>query len=267
MSTKLGWLQTGILLILKKNPTYGYNLMKELRGGEERVSPGTRYPALSKLQAMGLVDFTTKSGSAAKRKIYHLTEKGLTQLAQTEKLFFESISGQIDEDIVNSTIDWLDKYLDIQEGSSIIFSCIDSVEIYDLLRRSVGDTGNIYVIPRIDVYEKCESVKMISEDDIDNLNNIDYAIFSGISPMVPDTKDLKNLYGKLNNVLSKNGKFIFTILDTKNMVLRAMLNTVMPIKVQQPYTEEYIESILSEYFTFEKIYDQGYVTYMCQHSN
>lgn len=265
MSTKIGLLQTKILLILKIRPTHGYHLMKELKGDGELTSPGTIYPALNALLKMGLVDYTEKNSSAAKRKIYRLTEKGAAQLAKTEKMFFESIIHNMNEDIVKYSIDWFNKYLDIQEGSNIIYSCADSVELYNVLLKGVGDSGKLYVVPRIDIDGIPEGVNIITENDIDNLKDIDYAIFfDGIPPLVPAAVNLENLCTKLNKVLDKNGTFVFSILDSNNIVLKTLTSTLMPINIQQAHKKEDIEIIISKYFYFETIYNDNLINYICR---
>lgn len=268
MSTKIGLLQTKILLTLKNRPTHGYHLMKELKGDGELTSPGTIYPALNALLKMGLVDFTEKNSSAAKRKIYYLTEMGAAQLAKTEKMFFESIIHNMNEDIVKYSIDWFNKYLDIQEGSNIIYSCADSVELYNVLLGSVGNSGKLYVVPRIDIDGVPKGVNIITENDIDYLSDIDFAIFfDGIAPLVPATVNLENLCTKLHKVLDKNGIFVFSILDANNIVLKTLTSTLMPINIQQTHTKEDIEIIISKYFYFEKIHSDNLITYLCRISH
>lgn len=242
MSTKIGLLQTRILLTLKNRPTHGYHLMKELKGDGELTSPGTIYPALNALLKMGLA-----------------------QLAKTEKMFFESIIHNMNEDIVKYSIDWFNKYLDIQEGSNIIYSCADSVELYNVLLRNVGDSGRLYVVPRIDIDGVPKGVNIITENDIDDLSDIDFAIFfDGIPPLVPATVNLENLCTKLHKVLDKNGIFVFSILDANNIVLKTLTSTLMPINIQQTHTKEDIEIIISKYFYFEKIHNDNLITYLCR---
>jgi DNA-binding PadR family transcriptional regulator len=80
-------LEFGVLGLLKERPMHGYQLSRELGdslGGFWRVSYGSLYPTLRRLEAAGAVEAVPgEAGSATRRKrVYRITEKG-------EKLFFE----------------------------------------------------------------------------------------------------------------------------------------------------------------------------------
>lgn len=64
-----------ILLCLQK-AMHGYSIVQkveEMTGGEIRISPGTMYGTLSKMEKDGLIVFIRE---VEKRKIYHITELG-----------------------------------------------------------------------------------------------------------------------------------------------------------------------------------------------
>lgn len=64
-----------ILLCLQKE-AHGYSIVqqvKQLTGGEIRISPGTLYGSLSKMEKDGLIRFLREE---EKRKIYSITELG-----------------------------------------------------------------------------------------------------------------------------------------------------------------------------------------------
>ncbi len=64
-----------ILLCLRK-PMHGYSIVQKvdsLTGGEIRLSPGTMYGSLSKMEKDGLIEFVREED---KRKIYAITELG-----------------------------------------------------------------------------------------------------------------------------------------------------------------------------------------------
>jgi DNA-binding PadR family transcriptional regulator len=64
-----------LLALLERRPMHGYELMNELAermGGRYKPSPGSIYPAVSALEAEGLVD----SAPSAGRKVYRLTPTG-----------------------------------------------------------------------------------------------------------------------------------------------------------------------------------------------
>ena len=71
-----------ILLCLRKE-AHGYSIVKKteyLTQGEIRISPGTLYGSLSKMEKDGLITFIREE---EKRKIYHITELG-TQVLELE---------------------------------------------------------------------------------------------------------------------------------------------------------------------------------------
>jgi DNA-binding PadR family transcriptional regulator len=79
-------LELAILGLLKEQPMHGYQLSRELGdalGGFWRVSYGSLYPTLRRLEADGAVQSVADGEARGRRKTtYEITEKG-------EKLFFE----------------------------------------------------------------------------------------------------------------------------------------------------------------------------------
>lgn len=77
-----GILEGCILSIIKREPTYGYELSLKLqKNGLNDVSEGSIYPILLRLQKERLIVGVMKeSVSGPKRKYYHLTESGETAL-------------------------------------------------------------------------------------------------------------------------------------------------------------------------------------------
>lgn len=265
MMTKVGWLQIRILLILKNRDMHGYNLMAELKKDGGRLSPGTVYPALKSLSNAGLISYTEQSGPAARKKVYHLTNNGILHITNTEKTFFESMIQHVHKDIAKYSTDCYNECLDIQKGSKIIYSCVDTIEMYNILLEMIGENGTLYVIPKIEVDEIPHGVNIISENDICCLEDIGYVIVtSGLQPLIPSIIDLENLCQNLYKIMRKDGIFIFTILDTKSMVLKAIIDTFMPIGLDQQYTEKNIDTILSEYFSVEKKLNSGFICYICK---
>ncbi len=78
--------ETLLLSLLKNQPLYGYQIIKELERrsqGYFRFKEGTLYPALHRLEAAGLVRGSWKRLPSGKnRRYYHLTEKGLELLEE-----------------------------------------------------------------------------------------------------------------------------------------------------------------------------------------
>lgn len=73
-----GILEGCILSIIKREPTYGYELSLKLQNyGLNDVSEGSIYPILLRLQKEKLIDGVMReSPSGPKRKYYHLTDSG-----------------------------------------------------------------------------------------------------------------------------------------------------------------------------------------------
>ena len=69
--------ETGFYILLcLREESHGYNIIRkvgELTDGEIRISPGTMYGSLSKMEKDGLIHFVREE---EKRKIYCITELG-----------------------------------------------------------------------------------------------------------------------------------------------------------------------------------------------
>jgi PadR family transcriptional regulator PadR len=75
-----GTLQTIILKLLEDNTEmYGYEItqkVKEVTAGDIKLTEGSLYPALHKLEADGLLETFTQIVDNRARKYYRLTEQG-----------------------------------------------------------------------------------------------------------------------------------------------------------------------------------------------
>ena len=75
-----------LLSLIKRQPMYGYQIIKELEGrsnGYFRLKEGTLYPALHRLENAGLIRGEwQRLPSGQERKYYSITEKGQEVLAQ-----------------------------------------------------------------------------------------------------------------------------------------------------------------------------------------
>lgn len=76
-----------ILLLLAEEPTYGVELMERLEvrsDGAVRLNPGSLYRTIAKLVDDGLAepleDASGPDGAGAPRKVYGVTERGLSAL-------------------------------------------------------------------------------------------------------------------------------------------------------------------------------------------
>jgi PadR family transcriptional regulator PadR len=81
-----GSTETLLLSLLKNQPMYGYQIIKELdkrSGGYFKFKEGTLYPALHRLEASGLVRGRwERLPTGQERRYYHLTDKGLHLLGE-----------------------------------------------------------------------------------------------------------------------------------------------------------------------------------------
>ena len=76
--------ETGFYILLcLREESHGYSIVRkteQLTGGEIKISPGTLYGSLSKMEKDGLICFVREED---KRKIYRITELG-TQVLELE---------------------------------------------------------------------------------------------------------------------------------------------------------------------------------------
>ena len=97
---KKGFISALILLILEKNPSYGYKISKDITTRTLGIwSPpaSTMYTVLKEMTKNGLIKFIEKQEEGRIRKIYEVTEKG----EETLKLMVEK------QQIINESIETL----------------------------------------------------------------------------------------------------------------------------------------------------------------
>ncbi len=87
--------ETGFYILLcLQQPNHGYGIVQrveQMTGGEIRLTPGTMYGSLSKMEKDGLIFFVREE---EKRKIYRITELGRQvldlELKRIERLYRNS---------------------------------------------------------------------------------------------------------------------------------------------------------------------------------
>ena len=88
MRGMLGFL---ILFLLSRKPMHGQELADEIaRRKGEKPSPGTIYPALKSLRAMGFIIGDEKEG---KTIVYTLTDQGKNALRNAKRRFIRTFLG------------------------------------------------------------------------------------------------------------------------------------------------------------------------------
>lgn len=89
--------ETGFYILLcLRTPSHGYGIVKEterLTRGEIKLSPGTLYGSLSKMEKDGLIEFIKEED---KRKVYRITALG-TEVLTLEMKRIERLYSSITE--------------------------------------------------------------------------------------------------------------------------------------------------------------------------
>lgn len=84
-----------VLSVLEKHDLYGYQMIRYLEGlsyGVFQFNEGTLYPVLHALEKDGMVtSFWNAVEDSRMRKYYHITDKGLKQLADSKKEWEEYV--------------------------------------------------------------------------------------------------------------------------------------------------------------------------------
>jgi DNA-binding PadR family transcriptional regulator len=77
-----------VLWLISKGPTYGYEIIKEIkRLTGRRLKPATLYPFLNRLEDEGFLVSEVVEKNRRERRCYSLTDKGKTFLAKVFDLF------------------------------------------------------------------------------------------------------------------------------------------------------------------------------------
>lgn len=92
----LGILQMQALWLLGKHPSHGYDLMRQLSEIKNaKITQGTLYPLLGKLQKRGLIASRTEGKRG--KKTYHLTKTGKQIMTKNCAEFVTIFSGIISD--------------------------------------------------------------------------------------------------------------------------------------------------------------------------
>jgi PadR family transcriptional regulator PadR len=78
-----------VMSVMRGQDMYGYQIIKAIANRSEHVfdmKEGTLYPILHSLEEEGLLE-SYWEGEGRKRKYYHLTQKGVTELERQAKEF------------------------------------------------------------------------------------------------------------------------------------------------------------------------------------
>ena len=87
----LGFVKIHILYHASKEPIYGAEILEELARHGYRLSPGTLYPMLHRLEREGYLTVEKRVVEGKVRKYYTATEQGLTVLGESKKKIAELV--------------------------------------------------------------------------------------------------------------------------------------------------------------------------------
>ena len=91
MQLKRGLLDVCVLAAIKKEDSYGYQIIKDMKPFIE-ISESTLYPILRRLEASDLLSVYTREYNGRLRKYYHITSAGKERLAAFASEWSEIIS-------------------------------------------------------------------------------------------------------------------------------------------------------------------------------
>lgn len=87
-----GTIPTMVLSIIKSEDMYGYKIIKTLEQRSDNVfslKEGTLYPILHSMEKEELLESYWEVAEGRKRKYYHITKKGIKELASKTEEFDE----------------------------------------------------------------------------------------------------------------------------------------------------------------------------------
>ena len=93
----LGFIKIHILYHASKEPIFGVEIAEELARHGYRVSPGTLYPTLHRLEKEGLMESSSRVVNGRVRKYYQATAEGKLVLEQSKRKIRELVTEVIEE--------------------------------------------------------------------------------------------------------------------------------------------------------------------------
>ena len=124
-----------ILTILYEGPIHGYDILRnfERRVGKP-ISPGIVYPFLQKLEERGLIAFRVEPIGEKERKVYSLTEEGVTLTNQLFRRFATLVSTAIEPSLdvcAHCGCKVYDGgYSEVIDGTTMSFCCVHCAGSY-----------------------------------------------------------------------------------------------------------------------------------------
>ena len=87
----LGFVKIHVLYHASREPIYGVELLEELGRHGYRLSPGTLYPALHRLEKEGYLSVRKRVVDGKVRKYYTITEQGMVILSEARRKIAELV--------------------------------------------------------------------------------------------------------------------------------------------------------------------------------
>ena len=87
-----GFVKTHILYHASRGPIYGVEMLEELGRHGYRLSPGTLYPTLHRLEREGYLSVQKRVVGGKVRKYYTITEQGMVVLNEAKKKIAELVN-------------------------------------------------------------------------------------------------------------------------------------------------------------------------------
>ncbi len=95
----LGFVKIHILYHASKEPIYGVEMREELGRHGYRLSPGTLYPTLHRLEKDGYLERQPRVVGGKVRNYYSITEKGRGALSEAQDKIRELVNEVLEEDL------------------------------------------------------------------------------------------------------------------------------------------------------------------------
>ncbi len=124
-----------ILTILYEGPTHGYGILRRFRKRlKKEISPSLVYPFLKKLEQRGLVKHTDKPIGEKTRKIFELTEEGMSLCVRLFRRFDKLISVAIEANLETCAHCGCKVYesghREVIDGEETTFCCVHCARSY-----------------------------------------------------------------------------------------------------------------------------------------
>ena len=88
---KRGLLDVCVLTAIKDQPSYGYQIIKDIKPFVE-ISESTLYPILRRLESAELLTVQSAEHNGRLRKYYHITERGISRIRAFREEWKEIVS-------------------------------------------------------------------------------------------------------------------------------------------------------------------------------